>query len=184
MGAGDDLQGAVLRGGGVEVDADRQHPLQHFFGSFDMRDPVLGGRAQEAAAEAIVLHGDVAVFVPGERPALIGRLVEKEYPHQSRFGAEVGADDFEEGGMARQFANRRPFAEQVARSVDRTTGGIENSRVRRAGDEGFPAGNPASAFVGTQHARKQVVASRSMVESISDIGMGSRFMVDTFYSGR
>lgn len=76
VGAGEDSQGAVLRGGVVEVEAEGDHLHENGDGGLDVRNAVLDRPRSEAGDVPPLLDGEGEVLMPGDLPVGVRCLVE------------------------------------------------------------------------------------------------------------
>lgn len=74
----------------IEMQAEREHPVEQRLGRSDMLDAGLRGPWAEARGFDATLHGDGAVLMPGERPIGCGCLVEQDRADRVGVGAEMG----------------------------------------------------------------------------------------------
>ena len=78
MRAGKDTDRSVVDPAIVDVDADSDHPLEHWNGRLHMLNSAFHTPGTEASDLASSPNGNCEVLVPGDLPVRPGRLVEKK----------------------------------------------------------------------------------------------------------
>jgi hypothetical protein len=96
-----------------------------------MWDPRFARRSgEDGRGQVVFLDSNRPVFVPGERPTAIGRLVEIERTHQARSWPENSSDEFLQNWVTRDIAYVGKQPQQVAGTV-RLTATSQHGRLIR-----------------------------------------------------
>jgi hypothetical protein len=113
VGAREHAERAVVFIAVVQVQPDRDHPLQDFDRRLNVRHAILNALGTEPLHIRLGAHGDGQVLVPGHWPVGVGRLGEEDCPHRPRFSRDQRMNQLRQASRAGQIGNAR-HREQAA----------------------------------------------------------------------
>lgn len=126
---GDELDGAIVGRGGIEMKAEDDHLLEHGGGGIGMEDTFLDGKGAKAWDVEAAADGDADVLVPGHVPIDFADLVEEDGADGEAIGTEDLLGVAGERAAADEGLDQRGEEEEIA-----TVGGILGELALEGGE--------------------------------------------------